>query len=106
MKIIKKTKQFVKEHKKLIVTGIGVICGGVCIFKLGTAHGMNRLGKNLSKGFGVNLKDEYCYTATDKFTLKDLGVDDEVLEMFKQHGFTSLDDKVNAAIIIQKQIES
>lgn len=100
MKIIKKTKQFVKKNWKPILIGVGGACGVYGVFKLGVATGMNRLGKNLSDGFGVNLKDGYAYAHTTATLREAFG--DEIPEELMNYGFDNLDDKINAAILIQK----
>lgn len=103
MKIKERTKKFVKEHKKEIVT-VGAIIGGVTIFRLGQAVGITRLLNAMNKDFDIDLrKDNLHANMKVGITVKDILTDDVLPDVFKQANLNSLDDEIKGVLIIQKK---
>lgn len=103
MKIKEKTKRFVKEHKKEIVT-VGTIIGGVTIFSLGQAVGASRLLDAITKDLGIDLRKDTLQTEMKVgTTVKDMLRDGVLPDVFKQANLNSLDDKIKGVMIIQKK---
>lgn len=103
MKIKEKTKKFVKEHKKEILT-VGTIIGGITIFSFGRAIGEMRLLNAINKDLGINLH-KGALQAQIKFDtiVKDVLTDDILPDVFKRANLNSLDDEIKGILIIQKK---
>lgn len=108
MKIIKKTKQFVKENWKPLLTGVGIGCGTVAVYVLGVRYGIksgiDSTVNVLKDEIGIDLKRPYASNSslTNQATLADLGFDDDILKNLSDCGFENLDEKPNIILLIQK----
>lgn len=100
MKIKENTKKFVKDHKDGFIIG-GLTLGSIAFTVIGitlghkiTLNGIkNLVGVDLSRDFGYNVRE---------MLLKDVYNDTELSEALLRNGFTSLDDTVRAAVLVQK----
>ena len=102
MNVIKKTKQFVKDYWGEILMVAGAVGIGVGAYMIGTIIGENKLGKNLSDHFGIDLSDFYAYNTCKDLTPRELGISDELFEKFRKIGIDDFDKPVSMAIIVQQ----
>ena len=98
MKIIKKTKQFVKKNWKPIVTGGCVGIGSYVVYVLGVNNGFDSSVRTMNKMFGIDLENTFG-SGTAVLTLKDV-IGDEIPKELMDAGFTSLDDKIQMDLLM------
>ena len=99
MKIISKTKQFVKDHKKVFLIGAGVV-GGITLYSIGREVGRLSVVKDFKDTTNIDISKPLAYgsfleTASSK--------GDEYLKHVNDTGYcVKADDMINALVMIQK----
>lgn len=103
MKIVKKTKEFVKENWKPIVIGSAVTCGAIITYRFGVASGRVSMFNALENDTGMDFRKTVVKgLSSDGITLKTIIPDGAVPEDLKRLGFEDVNERIKATILIQK----
>ena len=96
MKIVDKTKNFVKKHKKVIV-GASIAIGAGC---LGCIVGKKKYDVEFEKMTGIDLNTAFGVgSGTDKLS----NYYTELSDTLKQIGVKDINEEVKVAILMQKK---
>lgn len=101
MKIVKKTKEFVKENWKPLVTGAAIGGGLTVAYALGVRTGKEGMLNIMNRDFGMDLRQVFGISQIGEKALKDVtkgGLTDQLTNV----GFSDLDDKLRGVVLIQK----
>ena len=102
MKIIKKTKQYVKDNWPdmiiPVVTGLACVAAGY----FGYRKAFNNVTNYVREQFGFDLTKDGAYACCGT-TLTTLGMSDDVLAKMSTCGFNDVNEKINVTILFQKQ---
>ena len=100
MEIKEKAKKFVKEHKKGLIVAGGIL-GSVAIAGIGYTLGERSISAIIKNYTGIDFTRDFAYSVKDGI-LSDYYREDEISDVLKNCGFTSLDEPVKMAAFIQK----
>lgn len=103
MKIIKKTKQFLKENWKPIVIGGGIGLGCGAIYLLGVKNGMNKTLNWFYDATGIDLSRDYIHSNFNDLIASNIHTSDSFKEGLKFIN-VDIDEPVNGTFILQKKI--
>lgn len=105
MKIIKKTKQFLKENWKPIVIGGGIGLGCAGAYLIGYRGGERNVLNYIKDNADIQLDKPYVGVTAPIRPVSEIELLKDNSEVLKHLGVLNSDDKIKAAIMFQK-IES